>query len=66
MLEKSILCFFRNPQVLRPNQTARGMMLQIDILVEHCCGSIANRLRDRSVWPKIGDSAMNAELLPIL
>ena len=38
--EKSILLNFQDLPVIRPNQTAREMMRRIEILVEHCRGSI--------------------------
>ena len=39
-LEKSILWIFQDLLVIRPNQNAREMMRRIEILVEHCRGSI--------------------------
>ena len=39
-LEKSILWIFQDLLVICPNQTARKMMHSIEILVEHCRGSM--------------------------
>ena len=39
-LERSILWIFQDLLVILPNQTARGMVRRIEILVEHFRGSI--------------------------
>ena len=48
---------FSNPQVIRRNQTACEMMLLIEILVERSIvvARFSDRLRDRSILPKIGN-----------
>ena len=58
-LKKSILWIFEDLPVIRPNQIAREMTCSIEILVEHFCGSFSHRLRDRSVWLKIGNKCLN-------